>query len=88
MNKKELIKAIDKIYNDYDAYYFSNKYGDLQNNTHSKEFQELFKRFQYDEKGQSAINWILNCYDCYYKEDFKEGSAFNYLKNKILKEEQ
>ena len=32
-----------------------------------------------------ALNWILNCYDCYYKSEVEnnQDSAFGYLKNKI-----
>ena len=34
MNKEEMLKAVDELENEYDAYYMMNKYGDK--NTHAK----------------------------------------------------
>ena len=84
MDNKELIKAIDDLWNNYDAYLFNNKYGAIKGNTHEKEFELLINKFKNDEMSMRAINWILNRYDYYYKEDFKdENSAFAYLKKQL-----
>ena len=74
MNK--YIKALETLKNEYDAFYFENKYGE---GTHPKEFEILSEL-----KGDfvpNAIGWIKNCYDCYYKEvlEINEDSAFAYL---------
>ncbi len=73
MNK--YIEALNTLMNEYDAYYVENKYGGC---THPKEFEIL-----YQLKGDlviNAIGWIKNCYDCYYKNEMDEKSAFGYLK--------
>lgn len=81
MDNKELIKAIDELYNNYDAFLIDNKYGE---NTHRKQFELLIERFKQDEMSMKAIEWIQHCYDCYYKEDFKDDkSAFAYLKKQL-----
>ena len=36
--KEEYLNAVDKLENEYDAFYFENKYGE---GTHSKEFELL-----------------------------------------------
>ena len=73
-------QAIDSIYNDYDAFYITNKYGD---GTHGKEFGIIIEATKGDSKAVQAIGWIKNCYDCYYKADFAAGTgtAFDYLKD-------
>lgn len=81
MDNKELIKAIDDLWNNYDAFLFYNKY---EENTHKKQFELLVERFKQDEMSMKAIEWIKNCYDCYYKEDFNDDrSAFAYLKKQL-----
>lgn len=72
--EKEYLKAIEKIKNEYDAYYFENKYGE---NTHKKEF-ELLSKLKGD-KVESALSWIKKCYDCYYKDELSYDNPFNYL---------
>lgn len=86
MNKEELLKALDKIKESYDAYYFENKYGE---NTHKKEFDLLEKNVKGD-KMPNALSWIKNCYDCWYKDDFKDesGTAFEYIRNQIIEVEE
>ena len=73
MNK--YLKAIDKLENEYDAYFVSNKYGE---NTHQKEF-DLLKELK-GEKVKNALAWIHNCYDCYYKNENDENGPFEYLR--------
>ena len=81
MNKKELIKVINDLWNNYDAFLFYNKY---EENTHKKQFELLEERFKQDEMSMKAIKWIKNCYDCFYKEDFNDDkSAFAYLKKQL-----
>ena len=82
-NKEELLKLVDELENEYDAYFFTNKYGDLDNkeNTHAKHFKEL-KQLN-GEKVISALMWIRYCYDCYYKNELDENSPFNYLREVI-----
>lgn len=60
--KQEYLEAVDKLENEYDAFYIGNKYGD---GTHKKEF-ELLANLKGD-KVPNALGWIKNCYDCYYK---------------------
>lgn len=82
MTKKEdLLKALDEIKEGYDAYYIQNKYGDEK--THQKQF-DMLKELKGD-KVPNALNWIADCYDCYYKDDYKDesGTAFEYLRNLI-----
>lgn len=87
LNKKEMIEAINKLQDSYDAFLIYNKYTsleDLSDNTHKKEFELLFKILKEDEMCVKALNWILNCYDYYYKDEFNDGKdAFSYLRNKI-----
>ncbi len=79
MNKEKLEKALDDLFNNYDAFYIDNKYG---NNTHKEQF-ELLSQLK-GEKVQNAIGWIKDCYDCYYKDDYKgDETAFAYLRSLI-----
>ncbi len=81
MNKEELLKALDEIKESYDAYYIENKYG---TNTHQRQFDLLEQNVKGDLM-QAALGWIKDCYDCYYKDDFKDesGSAFEYIRQQI-----
>lgn len=81
--KQEYLNAVDKLENEYDAFYIENKYGE---GTHSKEF-ELLKNLK-GEKVLNALNWIRNCYDCYYKHENGEDSPFEYLRKVINGEVQ
>lgn len=77
MTKRE---AINNLKNEYDAYYFENKYGTC---THQEEFDLLstLKGERVDKKLEWALEWIKNCYDCYYKDELEEGNAFDYLES-------
>ena len=79
MTKRE---AINKLKNEYDAYYFANKYG--AGTTH-KECFELLSDLKGD-KVERALNWIRNCWDCYYEYELEEGNVFDYLES-LLGEE-
>ena len=81
--RQEYLNAVDKLENEYDAFYFENKYGE---GTHSKEF-ELLKNLK-GEKVLNDLNWIRNCYDCYYKHENVEDSPFEYLRKVINDEVQ
>lgn len=85
--KEDYINAIDDLLNDYDAYYFINKYSELDKNTHGTQFSMLFELLKDDELSMRALYWIKNAYDCYYKEEVKEDNdnVFNYLKKVIEK---
>lgn len=76
--KQEYLNAVDKLENEYDAFYFENKYG---GGTHGKEF-ELLKNLK-GENVLNGLNWIRNCYDCYYKHENGEDSPFEYLRKVI-----
>lgn len=82
--KENLLKVLDEIKDGYDAFYIENKYG---TNTHQKQFDLLEQNVKGD-KMPNALGWIKNCYDCYYKDDFKDesGTAFECIRNLILKE--
>lgn len=75
MTKRE---AINKLKNEYDAFFIENKYGD---ETHNEEF-ELLSTLKGD-KVINALAWIKDCYDCYYKDELEEGNAFDYLESLI-----
>lgn len=79
MNK--YLQALEKIKNEYDAYYFENKYGD---ETHKQEFDLINSILP--EKSKGSLSWIKNCYDCYYKDELNENSAFAYLEQVIEEE--
>lgn len=78
MSKKELLKALEKLKNEYDAFLMGNRYSwDDGENTHAKQFEILSKLD--DDKVKNALAWIHDCYDCYYKDELDEDSAFAYL---------
>lgn len=83
--KQEYLNAVDKLENEYDAFYFENKYGE---GTHSKEFELLKNLEREGGKVLNALNWIRNCYDCYYKHENGEDSPFEYLRKVINDEVQ
>ena len=88
MDKEKYLKAIDDLYNEYDAYYFVNKYDGLENNTHREQFELLADLLVKDyPMAGSALSWIKNCYDCYYKEQYlnDDESPFSYLKSAVNK---
>lgn len=84
---EELLNAVEELFNHYDAFLIENKYSSIEefeDNTHKKEFTMLINKFKNDETSMRAISWILNCYDCFYKNEFiDDKSAFAYLKRKI-----
>ena len=84
MNEYIKNKDLLDIYNDYDAYYFANKYG--EESTHKEQFKRLRELLREDELSQRALNWVSNCYDCYYAKEYVEmndNNPFYYLQNKI-----
>lgn len=83
--KEEMLKKLNEIKDEYDAYYIENKYGE---GTHKEQFKKLREHLKDDEMSMRALNWISQCYDCYYKDDKIyniEGDAnpFYYLETKI-----
>ncbi len=72
MNKYQ--RAIETLKNEYDAFYFENKYGE---GTHPEEFK-LLSELEGDLV-QNALGWIRDCYDCYYRNELDEDNAFTYL---------
>ena len=73
--KKQYEKALDRIFDSYDAFYFGNKYGE---GTHEEEFNILSELE--GEYVKNALLWIRHNYDCYYKNDFLgEDTPFHYL---------
>lgn len=85
--ENKLLKALDEIKESYDAFYFINKYDDLTNNTHKTQF-ELLSQVKGLSLEKGALCWILNEYDCHYKEAFEDetDTAFEYIRNLIKKE--
>lgn len=85
--KEKLLNALNELLNDYDAYYFMNKYDIFESNecTHHEQFMLLKYFVKDDELGNSALRWIRYAYDCYYKEEIleAENTAFSYLKKLI-----
>lgn len=80
-------KDLLEIWENYDAYYFANKYG--EGTTHKAQFERLSELLP-DEVSSKALSWIKNCYDCYYKkeyEDMNDSNAFWYLQNKLNEKE-
>jgi len=82
-------KMLKEIFEEYDAFFVENKYGE---GTHKKQFDTLKEVLKDDEMSMRALNWIHDCYDCYYKDEHKnhvdktkynERSAFYYLQNKL-----
>ena len=92
MSEEELIKALDELLNEYDAYYFINKYDNFESDkcTHHKQFMLLKNYVKNDELGNNALKWIRFAYDCYYKEEIlgNEDTAFSYLKELIEKSDK
>jgi hypothetical protein len=81
MNKYE--EALKDIYESYDAFYISNKYGD---GTHKDCFDLLLSITTNAEYYHNAINWIRNEYDCYYSKRYidnnglyLDGTPFKYI---------
>lgn len=73
-----------EIWKSYDAFYFANKYG--EENTHKEQFKKLRELLKSDELSQRALNWISQCYDCYYKNEYEgmnDDNPFYYLQNKV-----
>lgn len=85
--KKEYLIAVDELLDSYDAYYFINKYSELDKNTHGTQLSMLYELLKDDDMSMRALNWIKNAYDCYYKDEVEEedDNAFNYLKKQINK---
>lgn len=81
ITKDQMLKAIDSLENEYDAFYIENKYGDC---THKKEFI-LLKNLTGD-RVQSALSWIRYHYDCYYKSENGKDSPFHYLRECVENE--
>lgn len=78
MSKDKYLKVLNEIKEEYDAFYFENKYG---TNTHDKQFALLDTL-----DGQyvhNALAWIRNEYDCYYKNELSNDSPFAYLEGVI-----
>lgn len=87
MNKVELLKAVDSLQDEYDAFLMMNRYSwEIGKNSHAKEF-ELLSKLRGD-KIQNALRWIHDCYDCYYKQEIKKdkNNPFNYLREVIRNE--
>lgn len=87
MNKEELLKAVDELQNEYDAFMMMNRYSWKENeNSHAKEFSMLLTLK--GDKVDNAISWIHDCYDCYYKHEIEEdeNNPFNYLRGVIKNE--
>jgi len=87
--KQNLLKALDEIKDGYDAFFIENKYDDNNTkNTHKEQFTLLSKELNLS-LDRGALAWIKCEYDCYYKGDYEDetGTAFEYVRNLILKEE-
>lgn len=84
---EKYLNALEEILNNYDAFFINNKYGDMKENTHKEQFELLISLFKDDELSMRAINWIKNCYDCYYKSEVEndDNTAFGHLKKEIMK---
>ena len=82
--KEKYLNAVDKLENEYDAFYLGNRYD--VDNTHKEEF-ELLKQLKGD-KVPNALAFIHDCYDCYYKHENGEDSPFEYLRKVINDEVQ
>lgn len=71
------LEALSRIKESYDAYYFMNKYGD--DGTHKEEFAVL-SPLMVSDLDKSALAWIKDCYDCYYKDELENHpNAFDHL---------
>lgn len=86
LTKEELLKAVDVLQNEYDAFMMMNRYSwEECKNSHAKEFKLLIDAKLKGDKVDNAINWIHDCYDCYYLEEMKEdeNNPFDYLRGVI-----
>lgn len=86
LNKKELLKAINKLQNSYDASFMGNWYSwEEEKNSHANEFKILKDAELNGEFVDNAIDWIHDRYDCYYKRMIEEDkdNPFNYLRGVI-----
>lgn len=86
MNKEELLKSVNNLQNEYDAFLMMNRYSWGNKNSHAKEFEMLSKLK--DTKVKNALAWIHDCYDCYYKDEIAKDkdNPFNYLREVIENE--
>lgn len=84
-NKESYLNALETLLNEYDAFYFANKYNTIETNTHGNEFKILMDLLNNDDLSMRALGWIKDCYDCYYKDEIinEDDTAFTYLRNKI-----
>lgn len=87
MNKWE--EALKDIYESYDAFYISNKYGD---GTHKNEFDLLLSVNTEAQYYKKAISWIRTVYDCFYYKNYVdsngkylEGTPFKYIEDVVAK---
>ena len=81
---KEL-EALRRIYETYDAFYLTNKYGSPNDGTHGEEFKTL-EKVCVSDKAKHALSFIRFNYDCYYKNEIsfdEKTSVFGYLANYI-----
>lgn len=84
MNKRKLLNALKKLWDEYDAFYMLNRYSwQYHENTHATEFEFLSKLK--GDKVHNALRWIHDCYDCDYKHQLEasEDNPFKYLYNII-----
>lgn len=86
MNAKEMLEALKKIKEEYDAYYILNKYG--EEGTHKEAFEKLRNFLKKDDMSIKALTWISHCYDCYYKNEEEYNvknitNPFYYLERQI-----
>ena len=76
-------KDLLEIWKSYDAFYIENKYG---TNTHKEEFERLQKLLKDDEYSLQRLDFMLNNYDSYYKNEFdikNNDNPFYYLQCKL-----
>lgn len=57
MDAEKYLQYIDNLKEGYDAFYFQNKYSEIDKTTHSEEFTELIKLF---EKDDNSIQVVLH----------------------------
>lgn len=89
MTKEELLKAVDELQNEYDAFTMMNRYSwEEDENTHANQFKILIDAKLKGDKVVNALHWIHDCYDCYYKNEVEEdeNNPFNYLRGVIKNE--
>lgn len=95
MNKEELLKAVDELQNEYDAYMGMNRYlWEERDNSHAKQFKLLEDANLKGDLVNDTLCWIHDCYDChecrncfycyYENEKVEDGSdPFEYLRGVI-----